>query len=413
MNFLEKDASKLMSRTLLTYAIILSFVFIMKLFGLDYFGLDTENKIIVGINDFILKFHLENIWYAFTLYLNTYIILSTSTNDNSKTMKKYVLYTMVLSIFIHCVKVYVLPSNITSIIDFLYLFILMVLYNIFVKKQNIKRYNIGNYFTVTLIMILLQIVSMVIRDVDVQLVDNDFIVSNLLALDYLILFIMLQKLYFIKGGKSLCQMVLGSFSDLLISLKDFPTKLHQSYQIAKPKTSEENLANKIYIVLFWLYNFFTLFVILLIATLNETFIECIFIVSSFWINKAVFGKAFHLKKASTCFIVSSLSYYTLNRLTWKIGISFLIPVVLGITLSYITSKFMARRENLYLYRGMKLDDFYTLITRATNNHEHIEICKMFYVEKETDVKIAYKFNYSVANVKKIKQKVNKQIKELQ
>ena len=57
---MEKDASKLMSRTLLTYAIILSFVFIMKLFGLDYFGLDTENKIIVGINEFVLKFQRRN-----------------------------------------------------------------------------------------------------------------------------------------------------------------------------------------------------------------------------------------------------------------------------------------------------------------------------------------------------------------
>ena len=110
MNFLEKDASKLMSRTLLTYAIILSFVFIMKLFGLDYFNLDTENKIIVGINEFVLKFHLETIWYAFTLYLNGFIIMAITCNDNSKKMKKFVLYCLPLFIILQLLK-----SNINKI----------------------------------------------------------------------------------------------------------------------------------------------------------------------------------------------------------------------------------------------------------------------------------------------------------
>ena len=61
---------------------------------------------------------------------------------------------------------------------------------------------------------------------------------------------------------------------------------------------------------------------------------------------------------------------------------------------------------------MDLDDFYETITKVTSNHEHIEICKMFYVDKQPDVKIAFKYNYSVANIKKIKQKINKRIREL-
>ena len=149
-----------------------------------------------------------------------------------------------------------------------------------------------------------------------------------------------------------------------------------------------------------------------IATLNHTFIECIFIVTSFWINKAVFGKAFHLKKASVCFVVSSVSYYALNRLTWDIGISFIVPISLGIALSYITSKLMFMQERKQLYRGIELDEFYNIITKVTSNHEHIEICKMFYVDKQPDVKIAFRYNYSVSNIKKIKQKINKQIREL-
>lgn len=189
--------------------------------------------------------------------------------------------------------------------------------------------------------------------------------------------------------------------------------MQQSYQLAKPKNKQDELANKIYIVLFWLYNIFSVFVILFIGSLNETFIECIFILSSFWVNKGAFGKPFHLKKASTCFMVSSLSYYILNRLTWKINISFLIPTILGITLSYITSKLMERQENTYLYRGIPEDKFYELIRRVTNNEEHIKICKMYYVDKETNLKIGMKCHYSEVNIKKIKKKINDKIKELQ
>jgi hypothetical protein len=208
-------------------------------------------------------------------------------------------------------------------------------------------------------------------------------------------------------------MVHSSFSDLLTSLKSLPVKLRQSYQDAKPKTHEDALADKIYLFLFWLYNFFTVAVVLFIATLNDTFIECIFILTSFWMNKGAFGKAFHLKKASTCFVVSTLSYYVLNRLTWDIGLSFLIPLSLGITLSYVTSLFMTKYEVTHLYQGMPEEDFYMLISKVTDNKEHIEICKKFYVNKYSNVKLSYEFNYSVPNIKKIKQKINMKIKELQ
>lgn len=408
---MEKDIDKLLSRTLFTYFIILFAVFALKLFGLNYFELDMNNKIINNINDFILYWKLENVWYAITLYVNGYIIMSITCNDNSAKMKKFVLCCMPLFILVQYLKSVMDGNLIFVLIDLLYLFILSICYIIFVKKEKIYKNNVTNYLFFTIVIILFQAISMITRNVPNILLGN-FIVSTIMSFDYIILIVITYKLYFIKGGKSLCGMVHSSFSDLLISLKKLPRKFLTSYQNAKPKKREDKLAYKIYIVLFWLYNIFTVLVVLFIATLNETFIECIFILSSFWINKGVFGKPFHLKKASTCFVVSSLSYYILNRLTCKIGISFLIPVVLGIALSYLTSKLMAKRENLYLYKGMPLDKFYELITKVTNNQEHIEICKRYYVDKESNLKIALSFNYSEINIKKIKEKINKKIKEL-
>ena len=338
--------------------------------------------------------------------------MSLTANDNSKKMKMYVLCCMPIFVICQNLKYIMNLSTICVLADLLYLFILSLCYIKFVNKDKIHKYNVGNYWLFMLSSTVLQAISLITRNTYVGITDN-FIINIIISLDYLVICLFVYKLYFIKGGNSLCQMVHSYSLDLLTSLKSLPTRLQKSYQISKPKTREENLANKIYITLFWLYNIFTVVFILFIATLNNTFIECIFILSSFWINKGAFGRAFHLKKASTCFIVSTLSYYVLNRVTWKIGLSFLIPTVLGITLSYITSKIMDRTINTKLYRGIPEDDFYEVINKVTDNKEHIAICKRFYVDKETDVKIGIEFNYSTINIKKIKGKINKKIKELQ
>lgn len=410
---MKKYLDKLLSRTLLTYGILLSAIFLLKIFGLDYFGIDSSNKVILLLNDFVAKIHFENVWYSIILYINTFIILSIMCNDNSKKLKIFTLCTMPFNIFMSFMKNKYSANPFFIIYDLLYVFILGICYIKFVKKEKIHKNNIGNYWLFMIVNTIYQMISMFVKNLSI-IIPTDFVISNVLYLDYLLLCIMTYKLYFIKGGNSLWQEVLGCSSDLLISLRKLPTRLLKSYQNAKPKENKEHeLASKIYLVLFWLYNFFTVVVILLIATLNDTFIECIFIISSFWINKAVFGKAFHLKKASTCFVVSTLSYYILNRLTCKIGLSLLVPVVLGIALSYITSKIMERNTFTHLYRGMPKEDFYHTILAVTDNKQHIGICKRFYVDKQTDLKISYEYNYSVPNIKKIKQNINKKIRELQ
>lgn len=411
VKFMKKDLDKLLSRTLFTYFSILFVIFVLKLFGLDYFGLDTNNKIIININNFVSHWRLQNIWYTITLYFNTFIVLAITCNDNSKRMKIFVIFSMVINVIIGVIEKVFDGHPIFVLVDLLYLFILSICYIIFVKKEKVHKHNVGNYWLLMILSTIFQLISLITRNAKIKM-NGDFVITTLLSFDYLILLLMVYKLYFIKGGISLCKMVLGYSSDLLISLKMLPQKLLKSYQSSKPKSTQDKLADRIYLAFFWLYNIFTVIVILFIATLNDTFIECIFILSSFWINKGVFGKAFHLKKASTCFMVSSLSYYVLNRLTWNIGISFLIPIVLGISLSYITSKFMAMKENLYLHKGMSEESFYKLITKVTSNQEHIKICKMYYVDKESNVKIAMRFNYSEINIKKIKQNINNKIKEL-
>lgn len=399
----KKDLKKILSSTISTYLILLVGVFILKLFGLNYFEPDINNEIIVNINNFVKYWKLEYIWYAVTLYINVYITLSISCNDNSKSMRLYALCILPISILMQYLKTKINLPYIFVLTDLLYVFILSLCYIKYVRKENICKENVINYWVFMGITFIFQFIDLITRNVEITNTNN-FIVYLILNFDYLILLMISYKLYFIKGGNNLWVGVHYYFSVLLTSLKRLPEKLRKSYNLAKPRNREDELTNKIYVTLFWLYNFVTLIVVLFIAKLNHAFIEAIFITSSFWMNKGTFGKPLHFRKASTCFIVSSLSYYIITRLTWESRLTFFVPISLGIALAYVTTKIMESYRVPYLYKGMPENDFY--------NKEHIDICKRYYVDKMSNLKIAMEFHYSEPNIKKIKQKINKKINEL-
>ena len=105
----------------------------------------------------------------------------------------------------------------------------------------------------------------------------------------------------------------------------------------KQQDKVTKITNIIYLILSIFWNMFTILTVIVIAFLNDTLVECIFIVTSFWLSKGKFGKPFHLKSMTHCFIVSNLTYYVLNRITTPLGISIIIPIMLGVGLSYVTS----------------------------------------------------------------------------
>ena len=405
---MKKDLDKILSSTLKTYFIILIGIFVVKLFGLDYFGLDTRNEIIVWIDDFINRFHLEMVWYGITLYLYTYIILSISCVDKSIKMKVFILCILPLCLAIQHLKTMINLPFMFVFTDLLWLFMLAMCYIKLVKKSKIEKYNVSNYWIYCVINIVFQVISMVIRDINITN-SNSFVIYFLLNVDYIILNIIAYTLFFQRGGKSLWVEVVGSFSHLQTLLKTLPIKLQNVYQSSKNKSRFEKISNSIYIPLFLLWNIFTLVVVLFIATLNHTFAECIIILCSFWINKRTFGKAFHMPTAFSCFIVSNLTYYALNRITIPAGISLIISVILGIVLCYITSKFVKTKK---LYRGMSLNEYNSNVLDLYDEESvYYQIGKLFYVDRYSEQWIATKLAYSVPSIQKKKYELKKQIQE--
>ena len=62
-----KDYNKYLSTSLKVYIFVLLITFILKLIGLDYFGLDESNDILNKINIFFAKYKITYVFYFINL----------------------------------------------------------------------------------------------------------------------------------------------------------------------------------------------------------------------------------------------------------------------------------------------------------------------------------------------------------
>lgn len=405
---MKKDLDKLFSKSIETYYFLLLIVVIIKLLGGNYFEIVYTNRTINMINDFILYWRLENIWYAITLYVNVYITLSVTCNDDSEKIKKYTFYLLPLICLIQFSKNY--TSFFALIIDFVYVYILALIY---LKYNHIKiqKQTIFNYLGITFLTIFAQIFSMIIRNQNLLNVTNNFYITFILNIDYFLIIIIIYKLYFMKGGISLCQTVAYSGLQKLTSLKNSLKKLQAQLQkktTKKSKDKKEKITYAIFLPLYILWNLFTMCVIIAIAFLNDAFIEAIFITVAFWVNKYAFGKPFHFKSVAICFAFSSFTYYVLTRITFKTETSFFIPIFLGVALSYVTSHFI--KKNIKLYRGMSKEELYEIVMAIEDDPIVLKILQQYYCDRLNDVQIARNVNYSIDSIRKKRQNVNKKLR---
>lgn len=400
---MKQDLQKLFSTAIVTYMFVLCITLIVKIIGLDYFGLEISNPFILKLSNLITtNCIVNNIIYFIPLIINQFIIISVICNDNSRRMIKYNILSLPLFYILETTKLN-LFGNLSTIIELLYFFIFIIIYNKNINKQIIKR-----FLKTILFMLFIQIFSVFTRvNYSIEYITNP-ITNLLLNFDYIIILIIMYKLNFMKGDEKTCsyQVVQYSFLHQQTSLKNSLKKLQ-----IKSLTNKQKFIFFTTWTLYLLWNIFTVFIILFVAKINGTIVECIFILTAFWLNKRVFGKPFHMKNAYQCFIVSNLAYYCLNRLTLHLQISILIPVILGILLSYFTSKLVKKNEKK-LYRGMSEDELKYYLTKITNNKLDYKICKLFYVDRCSEVKIASMVNYSVENIKKRKKIINDKLKEL-
>ena len=400
-----KDYDKYLTTSLKVYLFVLIIIFIMKIVGLDYFGLDTNNPIIIKIANLIEIYNIDFFINTTLLYFYSYVMMSITVKCNDKSIKIFSLFMTMLGIIVQIILFKYNLVNLKTIIDIIIWIIFLILIK---NKHNIKRFIIVLIFN-----ILFQYISVLTRSNNNILYLNNTIIELILNLDYILLMLISYKICFNKGGNGLCGQEVGSYSLKKLNLKKSLKRLQKNWFNFKKQDKVSKITYIIYFILSLIWNIFSIFVVLLVARLNDTFIECIFILTSFWLSKKAFGKAFHLKSMAHCFVVSNLTYYTLNRITTPIGISIIIPIMLGVGLSYVTSK-LVKKKYKPLYKGMPEELFEETILKVTDkNSVKYKICYDFYIKNKSVVSLALKYNYSEVGIRKIKDRINNKIKGLE
>ena len=396
-----KDYNKYLRESLKVYIFVLAIIVILKLIGFDYFGLDVDNQVVLKINNVFLKYKINYVWYFINLYIQFYLYLGLVCNKRK--LYGYAFIGAILNTLTQWILYYLIkaPTFIYSPISIG----IMIIIPMFINK-NIK---ISKQIKIVLLMTFYQMLSMMIRNVNIKYSEWNFIVDTILNIDQLLLLLITYNIHFMEGGSNLCGQEVGLSLQKKTNLKNLHQKSHTNWQ---NRSKEDKISLIIYIVLSLIWNILNLAIILIVAKLNNTLIECIFILTSFWLSKRSFGKAFHLSSMTHCFVVSNLTYYLLNRITTPIGISIIVPVLLGVGLSYVTSKFV---KKIYkpLYRGMPIDLFNETILRVADKDSHkYKICYEYYIDMKSAVSLSMKYHYSEDGIRQICKRINEKIKRL-
>lgn len=398
-----KDYHKYLSTSLKVYTFLLVIIFIMKIVGLDYFGLDVNNPVMIKLSNCLSNNHFGDVYYFTTLYLQLYFYLCMVCKK-----RKLYLYALMGTSINFAFQIITPILKPVSWIYFIICFSITILLPMIInKKIQIKR-----QIAFTLLMNLYQIICLTIRNIGVAKNYNNFIIDSLLNIDQILLLAITYNLVFMEGGTRLCGEIQEVGSSLLkkINLPTLLKRLQRNLHNFKALDKETKLTYIIYFILSLIWNTLTIIIILLVARLNDTFIECLFILTSFWLSKRTFGKPFHLPSMKQCFIVSNLTYYILNRITTPLGISILIPIMLGVGLSYITSK-LVKKTYKPLYKGMPKEKFEESILKvAEKDSIRYKVCYDFFINKENAIYLASKYNYTEAGIRQIIYMVKKEIK---
>ena len=375
--------------------------FFVRLIGFDKFGLDVS-----GLNhivNFVEKYKLATIFDIVTLFFSSFFILGIISKDKNK---NNLIFSILITIF-NLVLQLILSSfgaeGLYAILNPLIVYIFGCLIN--------KKFIFKSFIYLTIMIFLYQFLALFIHDISLNNIYT-VIYDIFIVIDVTVLLGITYMVKSMKGDVNVCAFFreVGSFLPQRILSKHSVKKSPKSSQNNLNNLSkEEKITNVIFITLSILWNLFTLFCVILVSTLNTSVITVIYILVSFLATKATFGKAFHMKNASTCFIVSNLTYYILSRITVDVKISMFIPIILGVSLSYITSFFVKNNE-FKIYKNISEKELREQCELKKLTTYETNLVIDFYCKRMSTIKMAIKYHYSKDSIFMHKKKAVQKLK---
>lgn len=208
---MKDKISILHERALMTCVVMLFVCIIFKLFGVQWFNLDTNIPVLQEIDKIIMSSVPLSFLYSLILKsINEYLICIIVLKS-----RKIDLFKLLAIVILSMVIKRVLNYNLLSVfIDFNILLLFCLHYN----NKCFKEY----YLAMTLNLVY-QIISLFIRSISLKCGYYSLIESIILNLDYYLMHV-ITYLYLMKGGQTLCGMIHAFYSSLRKMLLKKPLK---------------------------------------------------------------------------------------------------------------------------------------------------------------------------------------------
>ncbi len=415
---MKEQDKVLIAKLILKITIIMTFVSVaIKLMGFNLFDADYENAILQGLTNFILNFkviQLKTIINFAFLFIQAIVFIELSCKK--KTMRNIMIVATLQTFSILMVQYYLnstiyLNPLLYNLISFSILTFPAILINI-LNSRTIKVKQITQPIITYFLLFFYQLISIFIRNLNLN--DKyDLLYNFLLNFDYIILLLLSSYLSIKNKIKHNFNIYNMSFLKFINKFPDkneieiIVTNIKKQIKSFKKQSKTNKIIFVLYIFFFIIQELITLGILLFVATLNDYMIECLFILTSFIISKKVFG-AFHFKSFILCFFVSNTSFFILSKLTINVNVTFVIPITLGILLSYISSRFIKKTDNTP-YRGMPKDDLQKVCKNKDLNKLETDILIDYYSNRYNLEKLSIKYSYSDRSIQRIKSKALKKV----
>lgn len=203
----------LYERALITCVVMLFVCIILKLFGVQWFNLNTSIPLLNKIDEIVMNNEVLSFIYSFvSLFINGYLICIIATKE-SNLKRGYLILALLCTISI-IEKTFIKIDLLSMIIDYVGLFLVCYCSD----KTSFKEYTLD-----IILSLVYQIISIFIRNVGYSVSFRGMIIGILMNIDYYI-FLIITYLYLKKGDYTLCSIFRVSFSSLRTKLWKKPTQ---------------------------------------------------------------------------------------------------------------------------------------------------------------------------------------------
>ena len=435
---MKENEKILISKSILKVTfIMMSISLLLKLLGLNVMKAEVNSNVLLFVSNILLNIKIEIVYAFILLFIQQFILFKLCCFN--KSTKIYYIASLIFSIITLIFQYIIYNSKLSEqiliwsyfIFTFLLsiIFVLIIDYKVKYDYKNIRNKILNILHLIydrikrpilwLIILSLYQLLAMFLRNITF-IQTYEVMYDFLLNFDYIILLLITYYLFSRRNNDvKILSMFdfklpkifnnIPSINNVKLILSDFKDKISK----LKIMDKQEKLVFIIYIILFIISELFNLSLVIFIASMNNVLIECLFIISAFLITRNTFG-AFHFDAVWKCWIVSNISFFILNKLTLSVGFTILIPIIFGIALAFITSKFI-KNTITAPYRGMSKQELQVLCKNKNLSEFENNLLIDFYCNRDSISKLTYKYNYSQTAIVRFKKialnKINKHSKK--